>query len=54
VKNYRLKWTEDGRKRTSVVAYNKSSAEHRKQELEGQGVKDAEIIIEAPIFGRKI
>jgi hypothetical protein len=46
VKNYRLKWTEDGKSRTSVVAYNESSAERRKRELEGQdGVSDVKIVI---------
>ncbi|MFD9075976.1 hypothetical protein [Streptomyces lasiicapitis] len=36
--NYRLDWTDTtGRRRTSAVAYDKTSAQDRKQRLEADG-----------------
>ncbi|MFE7238226.1 hypothetical protein [Streptomyces sp. NPDC057580] len=52
MKNYRLKWTEDGKERTSVVSYNLTSAEERKQELVTEGHTDA-AVVEVSIFGGK-
>lgn len=37
-----------GRKRVSVVSYNKPSAEHRKERLEGEGCADVEIVETKP------
>lgn len=48
MQNFKVRWTEGDKVRTSVVSYGASSAEHRKQELEGLGVTDVEIISVKP------
>ncbi|MER6102410.1 hypothetical protein ABT115_08785 [Streptomyces sp. NPDC001832] len=52
MRNYRLKWTGDGRERTSVVAYDERSAEQRKQELEAAGATEVRVV-EVPIFEKR-
>lgn len=49
MKSYWVTWTDtEGRKRVSVVSYNKTSAEHRKEQLEGEGCADVEIVETEP------
>ncbi|MFF1358806.1 hypothetical protein [Streptomyces sp. NPDC058297] len=49
MKSYWVTWTDaEGRKRVSVVSYNKSSAEDRKEQLEGEGCTDVEIVETKP------
>lgn len=48
MQSFKIRWTEDGRVRTSAVSYGASSAEHRKAELEDQGATDVEIVSVKP------
>ncbi|MYR95471.1 MULTISPECIES: hypothetical protein [unclassified Streptomyces] len=49
MKNFKVRWVEDGRERVSVVAYNESSAKRRAEELELQdGVSDVRVVSVAP------
>jgi hypothetical protein len=42
--NYRVEWTQDGRRRTSAVSYDDASAKGRKADLEAAGATDIEIV----------
>ncbi|MFF0285028.1 hypothetical protein [Streptomyces sp. NPDC005262] len=53
MKNYRLKWTQDGREWTSVGAFDERSAESRKRELEAADATSMVRVVEVPIFKRK-
>jgi hypothetical protein len=45
MQNYALTWTDpDGRPRASAVAYDKTSADERRGELEDAGCTDIEIV----------
>lgn len=44
MKNFKVKWTEDGKERTSVVSYSESSAEKRKQQLEAAGATNVRVV----------
>lgn len=49
MKNYALTWTDPaGTPRASAVAYNQSSADERKAELEDAGCTDIEIVVVKP------
>ncbi|MFJ5142996.1 hypothetical protein [Streptomyces sp. NPDC088707] len=49
MQNYKVQWTQDGRKRESQVSYDKPSAEDRKVRLEKQDdVSDVIIVPVAP------
>lgn len=49
MQNFALTWTApDGTPRASAVAYNKTSADERKSELEKAGARDVEIVAVAP------
>ncbi|GGU62248.1 hypothetical protein [Streptomyces lavendofoliae] len=42
--SYRVEWTQDGRRRTSVVSYDEPSAKGRKADLEAAGAVDVVIV----------
>ncbi|MEV0934261.1 hypothetical protein ACIBMX_10735 [Streptomyces phaeochromogenes] len=49
MKNYRVKWTESGEERTSVVAYDNPSAKHRAGELEAsEGITNVRVVSAKP------
>ncbi|MFI1528602.1 hypothetical protein [Streptomyces griseus] len=49
MKNFKVRWVEDGRERASVVAYDESSAKRRADELEPQeGVSNVRVVPVAP------
>lgn len=45
MKNYGITWTDPaGVRRASSVSYDKTSANHRKQRLEGDGATDVTVV----------
>ncbi|MFG3176575.1 hypothetical protein ACGFZC_16125 [[Kitasatospora] papulosa] len=48
MQGFKVRWTKDGKVRTSTVSYGKSSAEERRRELEGQGATGVEIVSVKP------
>ncbi|XMN06963.1 hypothetical protein ACK8N7_13375 [Streptomyces griseobrunneus] len=49
MKNFKVRWVEDGRERVSVVAYDERSAERRAEELGPlEGVSNVRVVPVAP------
>ncbi|MEU4920258.1 hypothetical protein AB0G29_12965 [Streptomyces parvus] len=49
MKNFKVRWVEDGRERVSVVAYDEPSAKRRAEELEPrEGVSSVRVVPVAP------